>query len=143
MSSGDGQSAVADKITGVANDLCAVSWEVWNAAVILLVASVTVGNSAKDAGLDSSRAILNGAVDKSGSLRVTTDQEDGGWTAAGGVVEKILHLADSGEIGSTWKEVGGEASCVVDTLNGDVGGTKCALETLTGWWTDGGTLVAC
>lgn len=143
MSSGDGESTRADKITSVANDESAVGWEVWNAAVILLVAGVTVGNGTEDAGLDGSRAVLNGAVDESGSLGVTRDQENGVWAAAGSVIEEILHLADSAEVGSSWKEVGGEAGWVVDTLDNDVGGTKGALETLTGWWTDGGTLFAC
>lgn len=143
MGNGNGKSAGADKITDVANDLCAVGGEVWNAAVILLIASVTVGNSAKDAGLDSSRAILNGAVDESGSLRVTGDQENGVWAAAGGVVEEIFHLADSAEVGTAWEEVGGEAGWVVDTLDDDVRGTEGALETLTGWWANGGTLFAC
>ena len=143
MSSSDGESARADKITSVANDEGAVGWEVWNAAVILLVAGVTVGNGTENAGLDSRRAVLNSAVDESGSLGVTRNQEDGVWAAAGSVVEEILHLSDSTEIGSSWKEVGGEASWVVDTLDDDVGGTEGALETLTGWWTDGGTLFAC
>lgn len=143
MSSSDGESARADKITSIANDESAVGWEVWNAAVILLVAGVSVGDGTEDAGLDSSRAVLNGAVDESGTLRVTRDQENGVWAAAGCVVEEILHLADSAKIGSSWKEVGGEAGWVVDTLDDDVGGTEGALETLTGWWTDGGTLFTC
>lgn len=75
-----------------------------------------------------------------GDVRVATDEENGSWAAGGGLVEEILHLADSSEIGSAWKEVGGEASWVVDTLNGDVGGTECALEALTGWWTNGASL---
>ena len=143
MGRSDGESARADKITNVANDESAVGWEVWNAAVILLVAGVSVGDGTEDAGLDCGRAVLNGTVDESGSLGVTRDQDNGCWASSSGVVEEILHLADSTEVGAAWKEVGGKAGWVVDTLDNDVGGTKGALETLTGWWTDGGTLFAC
>lgn len=78
---------------------------------------------------------------KRGDLRVTTDEEDGSWAAGCGLVEEALHLADSCWIGSAWIEVGDETSIVVDTLNSDVGCTECALEALTGWWTNGASLL--
>lgn len=68
MRSGDGKSAGADQIASVADDQGAIPWEVWNLAVILLIASVTVGNSTEDAGLDCGRAVFDGAVDESGTL---------------------------------------------------------------------------
>ena len=70
MRNSDGKSARADQIANVANDESAVSWEVWNAPVVLQVLGVTVGLSAENAGLDCSRAVLNGAVNESGSLAV-------------------------------------------------------------------------
>lgn len=70
MSSSDGEGAGADQVAAVADDEGAVSWVVWNASVVLLVAGVTVGNGTKDAGLDCGRAVLNGAVDESGTLAV-------------------------------------------------------------------------
>lgn len=74
-------------------------------------------------------------------VRVATDEKNGSWAASGGLVKKILHLADAGIIRAAWEKVGGETSIVVDTFNGDVGGTECALESLAGWWTDGASLL--
>ena len=70
VSSSDGKSAGADQVAKVADDESAVAWEVWNLAVILLVAGVTIGDCTEDAGLDCGRAVLNGAVDESGTLAV-------------------------------------------------------------------------
>lgn len=76
MSSSDGKGAGADQVAGVADDKGAVGWEVWNASVVLLVAGVTVGNGTEDAGLDCGRAVLNGAVNKSGTLAVRGISEE-------------------------------------------------------------------
>lgn len=68
MGCGDGESARADEIASVADDLDLLAWEAWDLAVVLLVAGVTVGNDTVDAGLDAVGEILNGSVAKSGTL---------------------------------------------------------------------------
>lgn len=142
MGWGDGEGAGADKVTAVADDESLLAWEVWDLAVVLLVAGVTVENNTLDAVLDGLGEILNGAMAESGTLGVTSNNDLGVRAAGSGLVEEVLHLADSAEISSTWEEVGGEESWVVNALNSDVVAAESALQALTGWWADGASHVA-
>ncbi len=76
VSSSDGKTAAADQIPNVTDDLQAISWEVWNAAVVLEVLGVAVSDNAEDTGLDCIAEVLDGAVGESGTLGVAAGEED-------------------------------------------------------------------
>lgn len=124
VGSEDCKGTIADSVSGIANDLGLLSWEVRDAAAILQVLSISVSDDTGDLSFDGAGEILHGSMSKSSSLAVTASDEDRVWTSSGGIIKESLHLCNSGEVGAAWKEVGGEKSSIVDSLNCNSGCTE-------------------
>lgn len=136
----NGEGTIADSVSGVADDLGLLSWEVRDAAAILQVLGISESDNASDLSLDSGGEVFHGSVSKSSSLTVTASNEDRIWTLRSSIIEEVSHLRNPGKVGTTWKEVGGEKSSIVDSLNCNSACTKGSLQALSGWWANGRTL---
>lgn len=71
--------------------------------------------------------------------RVATGDDDGVGALASDVPNDALHLADTTEVSTSGKEVGGEERGVIDTLDVDLAG-ELALEVVGDGGADHGTL---
>jgi hypothetical protein len=130
MRASDDESAGADEIAGVAEDLGAVLGVRWDLATVLEVLGVPKENGTGDLLADGGVDISNSSGSESSTLTVSSSNDDSVGALLVGIVEVANHLSDGSGGSSTREGVLADASSVstADTLNPDSVPAILALE---------------
>jgi hypothetical protein len=130
MRASDDESAGADEIAGVAEDLGAVLGVRGDLATVLEVLGVPKENGTGDLLADGGVDISNSSGSESSTLTVSSSNDDSVGALLVGIVEVANHLSDGSGGSSTREGVLADASSVstADTLNPDSVPAILALE---------------
>lgn len=137
MRRADNESAPADQVASVAEDLSLSRRVVGDTSTVLGVPGVAKGDGTDDAVAGSGVELLNGLVGGGGALTVATDDDFGLGALARGFADLALHVTDAGGVGTVREGVGVETGSVVNALDG---GAEAALEAVADGGADDGTL---